>query len=215
MKFRAFAMTLAALLTSDSVSSAAFLTTSPVVFASILAPIPYTNDFSTVTSAPSTPYPLSGNGYVMNVTAPSGQLYLPGGPNGFLGANVPTDSLTLTFTSGNVSAVAANFYLTDITDAFVAAPVTVTLNDLTTTTFTPTSNANGSFAGFYAPVGSFILSLTMPVPTTANAYNGFDNLIVGTSTFVPSAGEAVPVPATALLGFAAMPLIGLIRRKRA
>ena len=146
-----------------------------------VAPGAYTETFNGLPSTP--PDSFAGGAFAYTVSAPDG-LY---GSGEFLGTNLPDEALTVTFTSGNVTAVGGNFYATNISDTFQAVAITLTLSDSTTVTFTPTSAAD-SYRGFASTLT--ITSLTIASPGVS-LYGGLDNLTVGVS--------AVPEPASALL----------------
>jgi hypothetical protein len=133
----------------------------------------------------------SQGGFTYSVEALGG-LYSGTGNTGspFIGTNNTGDTTTITFTSGNVTAVGGNFFLTDGQDNLAAGAITLTLNDgsfldiIATTTSTP-------FGGFTTD-GSLITSLTFT--SDPSAYGSFDNFYVGTS----STPTAVPEPFTIL-----------------
>jgi hypothetical protein len=141
----------------------------------------------------------SNSGFSYSVTA-TNVLYSGTGNTGsrFLGENTATDTIAISFTSGNVTAVGGNFFLTDFLDNLIAGDITLTLNDgsvinLTSPTSTPTP-----FGGFTTD-GAIITSLTIAGPTVADLnskfrFDSFDNLYVGTA----SAATAVPEPFTIL-----------------
>jgi PEP-CTERM motif len=188
------ALGLAALSASSSAQTTVY--TSSASFLANVAPGAYTETFNGLPSAP--PASFSGGGFAYTVSAP-GDLY---GSGEFLGTSLPDEALTVTFTSGNVTAVGGNFYATNISDAFQSVAITLTLSDSTTVTFTPTSAAD-SYRGFASSLT--ITSLTIGSPGVS-LYAGVDNLTVGVS--------AVPEPASALLmalGVAAL-LVGSRRR---
>lgn len=189
-----FALGLAALSASASAQTTVYTTSAS--FLANVAPGAYTETFNGLPSAP--PASFSGGGFAYTVSAP-GDLY---GSGEFLGTNLPDEALTVTFTSGNVTAVGGNFYASNISDAFQPVAITLTLSDSTTVTFTPTSVAD-SYRGFASSLT--ITSLTIGSPGVS-LYAGMDNLTVGVS--------AVPEPASALLmalGVAAL-LVGRRRR---
>lgn len=123
------------------------------------------------------------------------------GSGEFIGTSLPNESLTINFTTGNVTAVGGNFYAANLSDVFQAVSLTLTLSDATTITFTP-SSVSDSFRGFTST--ALITSLTISGPG-AGLYAGIDNLTVG----------AVPEPTSALL--MALGAAGLLiaRRRRA
>ncbi|MCV2366624.1 PEP-CTERM sorting domain-containing protein [Roseateles oligotrophus] len=187
----------AAALTLLSASSFAASTvyTSSADFMSHVVAGSYTENFNGLSSPPAGGA-FAGGGFSYAVSAPS-DLYASGE---FLGTNQIDEALTITFTGGNVTAVGSNFYSTNISDQFQAVSLTITLNDGTVTTFTPTSVLD-SYRGFTSNVG--ISSLVMSA-AGASLYVGVDNLTVGVS--------AVPEPSSwALMGLG---LAGLIAARR-
>jgi len=172
-------------LTLLSASSFATTTvyTSSATFLPQVAAGSYSNSFTGLANpAGSGAVPFSGGAFAYSASAPSG-IYLEGG---FLGANQISEALTITFTGTNVRAVGANFFMTDFSDAFQSVSVTITLNDGTIHTFTPTSLTD-SYRGFASttPITSLIISAPGP-----SLYAGLDNLTVG---------AVVPEPASWLL----------------
>ena len=146
----------------------------------------YTETFSSGTASSTAPVLFSLNGFSFTVTGAGGTYY----DDGVIGAVDVNASVTISFTSGNVLAVGGNFFETDVADNFLSAAVTLTLNDGTTATYTPTSES--TYRGFTSTTP--ITSLTFAAPTDTN-YATLDNLTVGTT---------VPEPSTwAMLGFGA------------
>lgn len=170
-------------LTVLSASSFAATTvyTSSASFLANVAAGAYTETFTGLSVTP--PSVFTNGTFSFSVSAPSG-LY---GSGDFLGTNQVNEALTVNFTSGNVTAVGGNFYATNISDAFQAVSMTVTLNDGTSSTFTPTSAAD-SYRGFTST--AFITSLVISAPG-GSLYSGVDNLTVGVA--------AVPEPASWLM----------------
>jgi len=170
-------------------ATAATVFTDQASFMSSLAAGSYTESFAS--SDPPT-YLLGGFAYTGSVSG--GTIYDSGN---FIGNFNAANSFILTFTSGNVTAVGGNFYLTDVNDTFLPSALTITLSDGTVDTFTP-SSING-FRGYIASAP--ITTLTMGV-TASGVFNTLDNLTVG----------AVPEPTTA--GLLAGALVFGLRRRR-
>ena len=120
--------------------------------------------------------------------------------NGSLLSNATANSvLTVTITSGNVYGIGGNFFKTNDSDALkVGSPVTITLNDGTTTTVNPTSVSD--FVGFVSdtPITSLSISATSPL------YSSIDNLVV-----------AAPIPEPTALALLGTGLILVLGRRQA
>ncbi|MBL0148430.1 MAG: PEP-CTERM sorting domain-containing protein [Ideonella sp.] len=136
------------------------------------------------------------------ISAP-GDLYA----NGFLGTNTEYDQLTIDFTSGNVTAVGANFYATIFGDAFFQAEMNIGLSDGTNVSFTP-SSVNDSYRGFTSDIAITSLKLTVSNVSFNSLYAGLDNLRVGTTT----RDNPIPEPTSVLL--AGLGLAGLLVARR-
>ena len=197
---RPFALAATLWAVASSASAVTTIYTTSASFLAQVAPGSYTNTFTGAVDA-ALSYSYSGGSFAYTVTAPPAgfgdDVYLSGTFIGNLYANA---SLTVTFTSGNVRAIGGNFYITNSSDAFVAAPITINLSDGTTTTFSPGTAAD--YRGFVSTVS--ITSLVMLAPG-ASRYNTIDNLTVGTP--VPEPGSY----ALMALGLAA---VLAARRKR-
>lgn len=193
---------LAALALSASIAPAFAATTTYTTQASFLAnvaPGSYTNSFTgAVAAGPSFSY--SGSGFGYTLTAGVGDVYLSGS---IAGTNSPDETLTVTFTTGNVTAVGGNFFATNISDVFQAQPLKLTLSDGTTTTYTP-ATLGASYRGFVSTLP--ITSLVMGLPAVG-FYNTMDNLTVGVGV----------VPETSTWVLMALGMVGLAfaRRQRA
>jgi hypothetical protein len=138
----------------------------------------------------------SGFYVVANATLPSGQA---------MSTNNLNDTITIDFTSDNVIAVGADFFLTQEDEALVAGAMNVTLNDGTVVNVTSPASGPVEFFGFSTNITDPITSLT--ITTNSSQYNTLDNLYVGT--------VAVPEPAEAAVlgGLAAAVLAVRARRK--
>lgn len=175
----AIALGLAALSASSFAATTVY--TSSASFLAQVGPGAYTETFDGLPTTP--PDSFAGGAFAYTVSAPSG-LY---GSGEFLGTSQINEALTVSFTSGNVTAVGGNFYAVNISDAFQPVAITLTLSDSTSVSFTPTSVAD-SYRGFASTLT--ITSLTIAGPGVS-LYSSLDNLTVGVS--------AVPEPASALL----------------
>ena len=165
-------------------------------FMSNVAPGSYTETFTDFDDSASGPAAFTGSGFTYTVFAP-GDLYASGE---FAGTSLPNEALTITFTSGNVTAVGGNFYATNISDAFQPVSINLGLSDGTSVAFTPASVLD-SYRGFASTVA--ITSLVMSAPGIS-LYAGIDNLTVGVT--------AVPEPASWAL--MALGVAGLLVARR-
>ncbi|MHA7811853.1 MAG: PEP-CTERM sorting domain-containing protein [Phycisphaerales bacterium] len=162
----------------------------------------YTNDFADVPVgvSPDLMYSSGGFSYTISATgAGSNSLY---NDPSIVSTDSAVDSILVTFTSGNVTAVGGNFWATDILVFPTGTDVTITLSDGTVESFTSTGPSD--FRGFTSNVAIDSIMI--------DAVDGFDgtpywatmdNLTVG----------AVPAPgALALLGLGGL---SATRRRRA
>lgn len=181
LTFQRFTLALGLAALSASSFAATTVYTSSASFLPNVAPGSYFENFDGLPSSP--PESFAGGVFGYTLSAAEG-LYASGE---FIGTNQPDEALTITFTSGNVSAVGGNFYATNISDAFQSVSLTLTLSDGTSVTFTPTS-ASDSFRGFVST--ALITSLTISAPG-AGLYAGLDNLTVGVAAVVPEPASAL------------------------
>ena len=190
----------AAVLTYLSASAFA-ATTTHTTSSSFMAQVAsgsYTENFNGwANDPPAGSLAFSSGGFAYSAFAPS-NLYLTAG---VLGTSQINEALTLTFTSGNVTAVGANFFAVNISDALQNVSVTVTLNDGTVASLTPTSMAD-SYRGFISSTP--ITSLTISAPGQS-LYASLDNLTVGT---------AMPVPEPANWALMGLGLAGVVAARR-
>ncbi len=152
------------------------------------------------------PLNFSSGGYSYTASVTSG---------GFTGVNLGSGDVALStnmalyaihfaFSSGNVTAVGGNFWLTDISGGTTTGSTVLTLSDGTTTTLV---NADPStYAGFTTTPGVYITSLTLSVTgAPSDAWVTVNNLTVG---------EAVPEPSTFVLGAGGLLAFAVARRVR-
>ena len=164
----------------------------------------YLNNFSDLngSGAPLISYsdtPLGSVTFSYTISAPPDGLYFiaPGGnpaPQTYTGS----DPLVVTFTSGNVTAVAGNFWMTDGLGDTVSGTVTVNLSDGTQVVLP--SNPS-SFVGFTSATPSIYIT-SLNVVSDGSHYATIDNLIV-----------AAPEPATLVLAGMGAAALLLFRRK--
>lgn len=189
---------------APAVHAQSVIVTDPGSFFAGINPGYYTETFTHISVVePSASFlsPDSVFGYTITAGDTNGIFY----SGDFIGADFNNVSLTVTFTTGNVTAVGGNFFNTDKSNIFQATPLTVTLNDGTTTTYTPTGESE--YRGFFSSVP--ILSLTYAAPADTNNYSNIDNLTVGRAGAAPEPGSLLLIGVTAL-----MPLAAVAKRRR-
>jgi hypothetical protein len=184
-------------LISTASVAASTVYTSSADFLSHVAAGAYTESFDSLgEDIPGGPLAFSGGAFSYAVSAPR-SLYAIGG---FLSTNQIDEALTITFNGNNVTAVGSNFYAVNLSNAFQAVSMTITLSDGTVETFTPTS-AGDSYRGFSSNIAISSLVISAPGPSL---YASIDNLTVGVTP--------VPEPSTwALMGLG---LAGLLAARR-
>ncbi|HTD67270.1 MAG TPA: hypothetical protein VK846_12140 [Candidatus Limnocylindria bacterium] len=151
-------------------------------FVNILNPGNYFNNFETFASGDqgSTNASLSGGTPIFNVTlstAANNNLYVATGtlPSGkALSTTVDATDLLLTFTSGNVTAIGAHFFSSDIEENRIAGALDIVLSDGTSLSVTNSSNGPVAFRGFTAtnPITSLRLRAAAQYVTIDNLYVG-------------------------------------------
>jgi hypothetical protein len=190
-------------------------TTTHTTLSSFLAatqPGAWTNTFTEAPSLRASPVVYSQGAFSYQVSAAGGAtpIYVSGGgvSGSFIGNTYGNQQLVFTFLAGNVTAIGGNFFITDINDAFQAAPVTITLSNGTTTTFTP--GGISDFRGF-TTTGAAITSLTLSAPG-ASRFNSVDNFVVGLAA---TSTNVVPEPSTYVLMASGLLMLGAVTRRRA
>jgi hypothetical protein len=187
----------AAAMTATPVMAAVF--TDSASFFAQLVPGSYTNDFTGLGGGPSPDLSFSSGGFSYTISTQAGAASGLFNDPGLVSTNNATDSILVSFTSGNVTAVGGNFWATNISVQPVAAQVAVTLSDGQTVTFNSTSAAD--FRGFTSGVTITSLTIDAIDPISGPAWSTLDNLTVG---------RVIPAPgAMAVLG-----LGGLLAARR-
>lgn len=129
------------------------------------------------------PRSFSGNGFSYSISATNGFFFASGNTGSqYLSTADSTNNLIINFTSGNVTAVGGNFFLTNVNDNLVTGNVALALNDGTTLNLTSPASAPTPFGGF--TTNTAITSLTF-TSGGLQKYSTIDNLYVGTATTVP------------------------------
>lgn len=198
-----------ALFTSQASAQVTTYTTQASFLAAVNAGF-YTENFQSLSITGTTPSPLnySSLGFSYSVAA-STSTFFGAGTSGdhWLSTNIATDSITITFTSGNVTAVGGFFFTSDINGAAVAGGVTISTNLTAAQNLLGTTPA--TFIGFTSPVPFTTLTFSAiqsgPIWPTAN------DLTVGVMS------TAVPEPTTwALMGIAGVSVsaAGIYRRQK-
>ncbi len=146
--------------------------TSSGTFAANVAPGSYTEGFQSLSIVSSTPGPLNyasaGFSYTATTTTTK---FFGAGPSGnhWLSTNTAADTITITFTSGNVTAIGGYFFGSNASGGLDAHATDVTLNDGTVVNLGALTNTT-SFAGFTSDVPITSLSVVMPNNTGTPRY---------------------------------------------
>jgi len=166
----------------------------------------YTESFSGLTNTSSTntaaPQNFSGNGLTFSAnTQPTNSLWtVVNGGTKWLSVDPGSSSLVFTLTSGNITAVGGNFFLTDLPGDFITGTINILFSDTTTTNWSPSSTS--AFIGFTfdSPVTSMTISRT----------GNTDFVTAGTITV----GQVPEPTTTALLLVAGGSLLWWSRRRK-
>jgi hypothetical protein len=171
-------------------SAASIVYTSESGFLGAIGPTLFTETFSVPDFSFGNDASFSGNGFAFSVSS-------PGTATPFAGALTSGGiaPIVLTITSGNVTAIGGNFFIAAANN-FTSLPVTVTLSDGTSTTYTPASR--NEYRGFVSD-GPLITSLTM----AQAQFPYLDNITLGTALTV-----SVPEPASLAMLLGALGMLG-------
>ncbi len=168
----------------------------------------YVQTFSTITVGTSLSY--SGNGYSYTMTASHNMQTL----YGWLQTVRPGETITLTFTSGAVTAVGANFFAVNTWAQPAGTTITLNFADGSTRTISY-SPPSASFTGyiFDTPLSSMSMAVQSGLIGSLR-YAALDNLVVGTAQ-APVADT--PEPGAWVLVSAGLGFLGFFafRRRKA
>lgn len=191
-------------------------------FIASLQPGYYLEDFSSLVGPGeiSSPIDFSGGAFAYTASTP-GNFYAvqtPGGSgNQVLSTLFAEDAITLTFTSGNVTAVGGFFLVTDLNGDIATGSITLNFNDGTTVTLT--NQTLSTFTGYVSP-GVPITSLTVSAIQPPNGegdarWPTVDDLIVGAvaENGLPPDNGVIPEPSTLWLLAGGILAVALGRRK--
>ena len=119
----------------------------------------------------------NGQGFTVTHTSPGFSVY--GTSGGEIGAFTNTGGMLATMNPGTISAVGANFFLTDVNDLFASGKLTISLiqSGLTTTMdLMPFDKTTGAFLGFLSDLPVISLGVSAG---SAGKFTTYDNFIVG------------------------------------
>jgi hypothetical protein len=188
--------------------------TSEASFLGAINPSYYLNDFNDITGwqslGSSDNYSGDSGTFAYTVTAPTEGIWgvVPGG-NGAVSTVDERNPLTISFTSGNVTAIGGLFFLTDEAGNAIDGTVQIKLSDSTSQTF-----AAGSFHGFVLPQGGPAITSLSFMSLTAGDYPTLDHFYAGSSAPVPD-GPAPMIAAALLLPLGANALGRLFKKHAA
>jgi hypothetical protein len=156
----------------------------------------YTENFQSLSITGTTLGPLnfSSGGFTYAANTTTGNLFFGAGTpaDHWLSTNTATDTVTITFSSGNVTAVGGFFFTSDIAGAATAGGVTVGTNQTALQNLLATTPT--TFLGFTSPTP--FTSLTLSAIQATTVWPTANDFIVGTVA-------AIPEPTTwALMGIA-------------
>jgi len=185
-------------------------------FVASLQPGYYLEDFSSLTGPGSIPGPLSfsSGGFTYSANAPGGfyAVQTPSGSgNHVLTTESAADTITLTFTSGNVTAVGGYFFTTDLFGDVTPGTITLIFSDGTLVNLT--NQDLTTFTGYISD-GPTITSLQIFASQEGDveAWPTVDNLYVGAG--IPPENGVIPEPSTLLLFGGGLTSLALLRLRR-
>lgn len=190
-------------------ASAATTYSSATDFFAVIGPDYYLESFDSLTTGVllSGPFSFSSGPYAYTASS-SGSFFNEdlGGGDVVLSTYTALYPIIFAFSSGNVTAVGGNFWLTDEDFDTTTGTTILTLSDGTVVTLVDANS--GTFAAFTTDAGVTITSLTVSVSSSGDAWVTVNDLIVGT------AGDGVPEPATFVLGAGGLLALAAGRRIR-
>jgi hypothetical protein len=165
-------------------------------FVAGLQPGYYLESFDSLTAEPlPNPIIFSSGGFSYSASAPGGFFPVATSGDWVLSTTFPTDPITLTFTSGNVTAVGGHFFATDLVGNVTSGTITLNLSDGSSVTLT--NPAASSFIGFMTEVPITSLVIAAENEGAPYKYPTADDLYVGST--VPEPSSAILVAAGGLL----------------
>ncbi len=174
-------------------------------FIADLQPGYYLETFSSLTGTLPNPINFSSGGFSYSAFAPNGFYPTMTAGDRVLSTSMSTDAITMTFTSGNVTAVGGYFYASDINGNVTTGTVTLNLSDGTSVTLTnPTAATFRGFMTAGVPITSLVIALDSPSGTE---WPTVDDFYVGQSA-------AVPEPSSAILMAAGILALAGLRARR-
>jgi hypothetical protein len=161
-------------------------------FLSAVLPGSYQQTFSTRTTSTTLNY--SGNGYSYTVKSTSPDLLQTA--YGWLQETATNDTITITFTSGVVTALGADFFAVNLAAQPASTTVTLNFGGGLTRSFTSAASST-SFTGYIFDTPLTSLTYSAQSSGLNFRYPALDNLVVGTAT--PEPGTGILLSAVALL----------------
>jgi PEP-CTERM motif len=171
-------------------------------FLSAILPEYYLQTFSTKTSGQSLSY--SGDGYSYTASVTGGLLPRLQTDYGWMQETNAGDTITITFKSGDVTAVGGDFFAVNLVAQPKSATITLNFAGGPSETITSTTSTT-AFTGFTFEKPLTSMTITPQSSILAARYAALDNLVIGT---------AAPEPGTWMLLSAGVGLMALARFRR-